>query len=322
MATPEYDVFISHAEEDRLGFVEVLAQRLHGAGIRVWYDEFAVSWGDSRSASIARGLASSRYGIVVLSRSYLWTPRARHELAGLWQNELRRGTTILPILHDISVDEVSDVEPSLADKCALDTSRNDLDQIVSTTLRFLKGGTTAPPRPADVLDVRSLAQLGRLPHADVLTRLTRYAGAARVSAGSGDVVLGLGLIHLHLRRFGEAVEALASAVRLLPGSGPAHLYHAIAMLRARKPKTLSLTEARQILQLLETAVSLDPREGLCEVLAILIKQEYFQMNGLRVPDPGIDHHVRVLGRKRIDRAELVACRDVLHGSTLLDALLR
>lgn len=312
MTSPSYDVFISHANADKPGFVELLAARLRQAGVRVWYDDYTVGWGESISASIARGLAESRYGIVVLSRSFLRGGWSRRELQGLWQREIHAGKTILPILHDISLDEVRDFDPSLADLRALDTSKNDLDQIIATALQFLKGGGTighAPP--PEVLDVHRLADVARLPHGEILKRLERYAGAARLSPGSGEIALGLGLTCLHLKRFPEAIEKLALAIQLLPASGRAHLYYALALLKARKPRTLVLAEARQILQALETAASLEPREGLCDLFALVVKQEYFRRNGLRVPPPDIDHHRRSLAQKRFDPDELAAFRDLL-----------
>lgn len=321
MTAPTFDVFISHANADKRGFVELLADRLKRAGIRVWYDDFEVGWGDSIASAIARGLAESRFGIVVLSRNFLAGRMAHRELRGLWHREVYEGKTILPILHDISEEEVRAFDPSLSDMRALDTSKHDLDQIIAIALKFLQGKAPAPPGPTEeMLDVKCLANLSRLGREEVLKRLERYANAARLTPGSGDVALGLGLTYLHLRRFPEAAAQLASAVRLLPASGKAHLYYALSLLRARKPRGLPLAEARQILQTLETAASLDPREGLCDLFALVIKQEYFRANGLRVPPPEIPAHLRAMEQKQVDAAELAAFRDLLHDNNLLDAL--
>ena len=61
----QWDAFISHAWEDKESFVRPLAHALTALGATVWYDEFSLKLGDSLSASIDRGLAGSRYGIVV-----------------------------------------------------------------------------------------------------------------------------------------------------------------------------------------------------------------------------------------------------------------
>lgn len=62
-----YDVFVSHASEDKDAFVRPLVERLREAHIEVWYDEFSLNVGDSLRRSIDRGLAQARFGIVVLT---------------------------------------------------------------------------------------------------------------------------------------------------------------------------------------------------------------------------------------------------------------
>lgn len=324
MVTPAYDVFISHANADKAGFVEVLAHRLRSAGVRVWYDDFTVQWGDSISSSIARGLAESRYGIVVLSRAFVQGGWARHELRGLWQREIYEQKTILPILHDITQDEVRSFDAALADLRALDTARNDLEQIVEVALSFLQG-ERAPARPgSDPLDVESLAGLARLSRAEVMVRLERYGTAARLTPGSGSTVMGKALLYLHLARYGEAMEGFSATTRLLPASSRAHLYLAIAVLGGRKPRTVPLSDIRRVLAALDTAAVLDPGDGLPNLLLAVVKQDYFPTQGLRVPPPAVQEHLRAVVASGIDRAELAAARPLLavHDSALLDACLR
>ena len=66
-----YDVFISHASEDKASFVDELVTELEKLGVRVWYDTSAISWGDSLRSSIDEGLRKSRFGIIVLSPAYI-----------------------------------------------------------------------------------------------------------------------------------------------------------------------------------------------------------------------------------------------------------
>lgn len=65
-----WDLFISHASEDKESFVRPLAHFLRELGLKVWYDEFTLSVGDSLSRSIDNGLARSRYGVVVISPAF------------------------------------------------------------------------------------------------------------------------------------------------------------------------------------------------------------------------------------------------------------
>lgn len=78
-----YDVFISHASEDKDEFVHPLAELLREQHLEVWYDEFSLNVGDSLRRSIDRGLSQSRYGIVVLSPSFFRKQWSQWELDGL-----------------------------------------------------------------------------------------------------------------------------------------------------------------------------------------------------------------------------------------------
>ena len=79
----EWDVFISHASEDKDDFVRHLADRLRRTGLRVWFDEFTLTVGDSLRRSIDRGLTRSRYGIVVVSPNFLQKNWPQRDLMGL-----------------------------------------------------------------------------------------------------------------------------------------------------------------------------------------------------------------------------------------------
>ena len=87
-ATKLHDVFICHASEDKDGFVRALAEALISHHFAVWYDEFALDVGDSLREAIDRGLATSRYGIVVLSPSFFRKRWPKRELNGLVAREM------------------------------------------------------------------------------------------------------------------------------------------------------------------------------------------------------------------------------------------
>jgi predicted nucleic acid-binding Zn-ribbon protein len=118
----EYDVFISHASEDKESFTDELCQILEEYGFEVWYDALSIEWGDSLRAKIDTGLRKSRYGIVVISKHYIKKGWTQYELDGLFQREMTGGKIILPIWHDITKQEVQDFSPTLAGRKALNTT--------------------------------------------------------------------------------------------------------------------------------------------------------------------------------------------------------
>jgi hypothetical protein len=126
----EHDAFISHASEDKDDFVRLLAEKMRLRGMSVWYDEFSLGWGDSLRRKIDQGLASSRFGIVVLSENFFKKEWPQKELDGLVALEMAGRSRILPIWHKISKDEVAKYSPTLADKLALNTAVMTVDEII------------------------------------------------------------------------------------------------------------------------------------------------------------------------------------------------
>lgn len=126
---PKYDFFISHASEDKEDFVRPLAEELRRIGVSVWYDEFSLRVGDSLRQSIDKGLANSKYGIVVISTSFIQKNWPQYEVNGLVAREMEGVNIILPIWHKVSKSDVIKYSPTLADKVALNSSLLDISEI-------------------------------------------------------------------------------------------------------------------------------------------------------------------------------------------------
>lgn len=118
----EHDVFISHASEDKDEIVRPLALALRNAGLSVWYDEFELKIGDSLRQKIDRGLSKSKFGIVVLSRSFIKKGWTNYELDGIITKVVSGEQVLLPIWHNITKQEVVEFSPSIADKLARNTA--------------------------------------------------------------------------------------------------------------------------------------------------------------------------------------------------------
>jgi TIR domain/SIR2-like domain len=142
-----WDVFISHASEDKDAFVRPLAEELRRAKIRVWYDEFSVSLGDSLRESIDRGIAESRLGMVVFSRHFFRKDWPRNELNGLFSLATTQGKRLIPIWLDVTAAEVSRYSPMLADRVALRVEHGlpTMPTIVEEVYRLVVRAEPPPP---------------------------------------------------------------------------------------------------------------------------------------------------------------------------------
>lgn len=133
-----FDVFISHASEDKEEFVEELAQKAEAAGLAVFYDRKTLQWGDSLRQRIEHGLANSSFGVVVLSEAFFKKEWPKRELDGLFNLEIEGRSRILPIWHKISKDEVVKHAPSLSGKLALTTASLTVDEIVEKLVEIVR----------------------------------------------------------------------------------------------------------------------------------------------------------------------------------------
>jgi len=133
-----HDFFVCHASEDKDGFVREIASALRVRGAKVWYDEFSLRVGDSLRRNIDAGLASSQFGVVVLSEHFFRKEWPNRELDGLVARETQGETRILPVWHKVSKDDVASYSPTLADKVALNTSLKNIEEIADELMGLIR----------------------------------------------------------------------------------------------------------------------------------------------------------------------------------------
>lgn len=135
-----WDLFISHASEDKDAVARPLAEMFVANGLKVWYDEYSLTVGDSLRRSIDKGLAGCRYGLVILSPHFIQKEWTQKELDGLVAREDGSEKRILPVWHNLTKRDVVAFSPPLADKLGVSTSKG-LDHVVREIMRVFEGGT-------------------------------------------------------------------------------------------------------------------------------------------------------------------------------------
>ncbi|MFA5060497.1 MAG: TIR domain-containing protein [Candidatus Omnitrophota bacterium] len=135
----EFSAFICHASEDKKAIAKPLEKRLIGKGFDVWFDESQLRVGDSLRAKIDGGLRKSKYGIVILSKSFFekkWPQAELDALVTLQNTDGRK--RILPIWYNIEQADVEAFSPMLAALVGLRTKILHLDEIVEKLADELK----------------------------------------------------------------------------------------------------------------------------------------------------------------------------------------
>ena len=127
---PEYDVFISHANKDKVELVEKLYQSLSKLGIQIFYDKESLEWGDNWKDKILNGTKKAEFAIIVISENFFDREWTEKELNEFLNRQNRNGQKlILPILHNISVEQLQDKYPNVADIQAIDSKQYSCDEI-------------------------------------------------------------------------------------------------------------------------------------------------------------------------------------------------
>jgi hypothetical protein len=135
----EYDLFISHASEDKKTLVRQLADELRDLQLRVWNDEFELLAGDSLWRSIDRGIARSRCALVILSPAFFKKNWTQYELDGLVSRNVNDVQKIIPVWYNVSYGDILRFSPSLADKVAVDVSGLGIEGIAIKINRTVRG---------------------------------------------------------------------------------------------------------------------------------------------------------------------------------------
>lgn len=133
----EWDAFVSHASEDKEAFARALAEALRARGFRIWYDEFTLTVGDSLRRSIDRGLAHSRFGVVILSPSFFAKEWPQKELDGMVAREVNGRKVVLPVWHEIDAEGVRKFSPMLADRVGISSSKG-LEAVVEALVDAMR----------------------------------------------------------------------------------------------------------------------------------------------------------------------------------------
>jgi len=114
-------LFLSHASEDKESLIEPLYHGLKDE-FDVWYDKSEITLGDRIYEKISEGIRKCDFGVVVFSPHFLRKTWTQEEFSGLkaLQNEERK--VILPILHNLTIDELRAKWPIESGRLAINSS--------------------------------------------------------------------------------------------------------------------------------------------------------------------------------------------------------
>jgi hypothetical protein len=106
----------------------------------VWFDGAELRLGESLTRQIDRGIARSRVGVIFITPAFLegryWTER---EMGALIATRRR----VIPVLDDVTFDDLARYSPLLADLVGLTTETEGLDDIAERIRATVSGAGTS-----------------------------------------------------------------------------------------------------------------------------------------------------------------------------------
>jgi hypothetical protein len=116
----------------------------------VWFDEYELVLGDSLRGKVTDGLRHSLAGVVILSHSFFAKPWPLWELDCLTARQIAgEPNVILPIWHELGLDEIRSYSLPLADLVAAKSS-DGVEAVAHAVIRALReraAGTHVRPGP-------------------------------------------------------------------------------------------------------------------------------------------------------------------------------
>ncbi|MBZ6528183.1 toll/interleukin-1 receptor domain-containing protein [Aerococcaceae bacterium DSM 111021] len=135
----EYDVFLSHSSLDKEEYVAELSDKLEEKGLSVFEDIKVFKNGQSQTDMMNFGILNSRFVVVFLSVNFIESGWSDYEFKSFLNREINeKEIIILPIWHNVTVEEVKNYNPYLVDKYALNTSKYSLDQVVDSIYQVIQ----------------------------------------------------------------------------------------------------------------------------------------------------------------------------------------
>ena len=130
LALPDLrDVFLCHAWDDRKEPAKELHDLLEANGVSVWFSEKDVVLGSSLLREIDKGLANSRVGIVLVTPNFL--RRVNGGISEIELSALLARDLLVPIMHNVTHDELREVSPLLGSRSGLSTGEESMTDIAA-----------------------------------------------------------------------------------------------------------------------------------------------------------------------------------------------
>lgn len=134
-----FDIFLSHATEDKDTIAIPLKDELEKLGLKIWMD---VDRSNELSTSglrreIDSAIYNSNYAVIILSPNYMRKPWTNREFDGITAMEMAKKQTLLCVWHHVTLDAILEYSPPIANKYAHETTTYSIQEIAKAFARII-----------------------------------------------------------------------------------------------------------------------------------------------------------------------------------------
>lgn len=172
--------------------------------------------------------------------------------------------------------------------------------------------------------VTSLAYLGKFDKTGINKYVNHYKQLLKDNPENGELNLAMGICYLDLGLYDLATKFFSKAIEQIPDYGDVYYYYALALIKGRKPKVLTLTEIKKIEEYINAAIQIDNSRAKYYYLWALIKYDFYMKNGLRMSPPNLEELIEQGNSKEYDRQEIdkMFQRVPVHDEEILNLIRR
>ncbi len=151
----------------------------------------------------------------------------------------------------------------------------------------------------------SLAYLDKFDRAGTGRYVDHYKQLLKDFPDDGELCSAMGICYLSLGLYDLAIKSFAKTVEEVPDSADSYYHYALALLRGKRPKLLTLAEIKEVERYLNAAIMIDDTRSKYYYLWALVKHDFYRCNGLTIKPPTIEELIDEARGKSDDHAETV-----------------
>ena len=152
--------------------------------------------------------------------------------------------------------------------------------------------------------VTSLASLDKFDKAGTNKYVNHYKQLLKDNPDNGELNCAMGICYLDLGLYDLAIKYFAKAVEEMPDNADSYYYYALALLKGKRPKILTLAEIREIEEYLNAAIKIDDTKSKYYYLWALIKYDFYKCNGLAMKAPTFEELLGEAKNRPYDDTEI------------------